>query len=47
MLANLRVIYQQRGDLQSLRWVMRLRCALPDASDRDRREFARVMAPLN
>jgi hypothetical protein len=47
MLANLRAVYQRRGDLTSMRWVMRLRCALPDATDDDRRDFARLMAPLN
>jgi hypothetical protein len=47
MLANLRVIYERRDDIDSLRWVMRLRCALPDATDADRRDYARLMAPLN
>ena len=35
------------GDIDSLRWVLRLRCAMPDATDDDRRELARLMAPLN
>jgi regulator of sirC expression with transglutaminase-like and TPR domain len=47
MLANLRAVYQNGGEVDSLRWVLRLRCALPGASDEDRRDLARVMAPLN
>jgi regulator of sirC expression with transglutaminase-like and TPR domain len=47
MLSNLRVIYERRGDLDNLRWVLRLRCALPGATDADRRDYARLMAPLN
>jgi regulator of sirC expression with transglutaminase-like and TPR domain len=47
MLANLRGVYQRRGDVASMRWVMRLRCSLPDATDEDRNDFARLMAPLN
>jgi regulator of sirC expression with transglutaminase-like and TPR domain len=47
MLANLRIIYERRTDLDSLRWVMRLVCTLPDATDADRRAYARLMAPLN
>ncbi len=47
ILANLRVIYQNRQDVDALRWVLRLRCALPDATPADRQELARLMAPLN
>lgn len=47
VLANLRAVYQGRSDLRSLRWVLRLRCALPGATDEDRRDLARAMAPLN
>jgi regulator of sirC expression with transglutaminase-like and TPR domain len=47
MLANLRVIYQRRSDFDALRWVLRLRCALPQATAEDQRDFARLMAPLN
>jgi regulator of sirC expression with transglutaminase-like and TPR domain len=47
ILANLRGIYERRADVDALRWVMRLRCALPDATDADRRDYARLMAPLN
>jgi regulator of sirC expression with transglutaminase-like and TPR domain len=47
MLANLRNIYERRADLDSLRWVMRLVCTLPDATDADRHVYTRLMAPLN
>jgi regulator of sirC expression with transglutaminase-like and TPR domain len=47
ILANLRVIYQRRQEPDSLRWVVRMRCALPDATPADRQELARLMAPLN
>ena len=47
MLANLRMIYQRLDDVASLRWVLRLRCALPGATAADRRDLARAMAPLN
>ena len=47
MLANLRAIYGRRGDIDALREVVRLRCALPDATAADRRELARLSAPLN
>ena len=47
MLANLLVIYQRRSDFDAMRWVLRLRCALPHATAEDHRDFARLMAPLN
>ena len=47
LLANLRAIYLRGNDFLGLRWVMRLRCALPQATIEDRRDFARLMAPLN
>jgi regulator of sirC expression with transglutaminase-like and TPR domain len=47
MLANLAVSYQRTRDLDALRWVSRLRCALPGATDLDRAELARLMAPFN
>jgi len=47
ILANLRVIYQRSHEIDSLRWVLRLRCAMPDAPSEDRHELARLMAPLN
>jgi regulator of sirC expression with transglutaminase-like and TPR domain len=47
MLANLRLIYDKRGDVPARRWVRRLRCAFPDAAPEERAELARLMAPLN
>jgi regulator of sirC expression with transglutaminase-like and TPR domain len=47
MLANLNACYLRRQDLTSVGWVMRLRCSMPDATKVDRREWSRLMAPLN
>ncbi len=47
MLGNLKGIYTQRGDADSLRWVMRLRVLVPGVPAAERRELARLMAPLN
>lgn len=47
MLANLKGIYAQRGDVESLRWVMRLRVLLPGAPASEQAELKRLMAPLN
>jgi regulator of sirC expression with transglutaminase-like and TPR domain len=47
ILANLRVIYQRTGEVESLRWAVRLRCAMPGAPAQDQHELIRLMAPLN
>lgn len=47
MLANLRAIYERRRDIGGLLWVLRLRNAMPDATDADRRALQRVGALLN
>jgi len=47
ILANLRVIYQRSNQIDSLRWAVRLRCAMPDAPVEDHRQLVRLMAPLN
>jgi len=47
MLANLRQIYQTAGEFNSLLWVMRLRCTIPDTPDTDHQELARMVASLN
>jgi regulator of sirC expression with transglutaminase-like and TPR domain len=47
MLANLRQIYQTSGDITSLLWVLRLRCAIPDVPDADHDQLARLEASLN
>jgi regulator of sirC expression with transglutaminase-like and TPR domain len=46
MLTNLRVIYEQRGDRPSLAWVLRLRCAIPDAPLSDRRALVAALADI-
>ena len=47
MLGNLKGIYVQRGDAESLRWVMRLRVLVPGVPAAERQELARLMAPMN
>lgn len=47
MISNLVAVYQQRKDLSSVRWLMKLRCALPNSTSADQATFARLMAPLN
>lgn len=47
MLANLEGIYARHGDLGNLRWVLRLRAAIPGTDDQERGRIARLLAPLN
>jgi regulator of sirC expression with transglutaminase-like and TPR domain len=47
MLGNLKGIYLQKGDVESLRWVIRLRVLLPDAPASERTELKRLLAHLN
>ena len=47
MLANLKGIYTQQGDIDALRWVVRLRVLFPEAPEEERAQLARLMAPLN
>jgi regulator of sirC expression with transglutaminase-like and TPR domain len=47
MLANLRQIYQATGQITSLLWVLRLRCAIPGVPDAEKNELARMEASLN
>ena len=47
MLSNLLVVFQQRKDLAATRWIMKLRCTLPNATASDEATFRRLMAPLN
>ncbi len=47
VLANLKGIYTQHGDLDGLRWVVRLRVLFPDVPDEERAQLARLMAPMN
>jgi regulator of sirC expression with transglutaminase-like and TPR domain len=44
MLGNLRAIYAQRRDTNSLLWVTRLRTRLPDVDDTAWREHATILA---
>jgi regulator of sirC expression with transglutaminase-like and TPR domain len=47
MISNLLAVYQQRRDLAGVKWLMKLRCALPNATPADEANFARLMTPLN
>jgi len=47
MLANLKAIYAQRADADSLRWVIRLRVLLPGAPASEQTELKRLLAHLN
>jgi regulator of sirC expression with transglutaminase-like and TPR domain len=47
MLANLKVIYQQRQERDALLWVMRLRGLLPGIGGAERDDIDRLMAPFN
>lgn len=46
MLANLRNLYEQAGDVASLGWVMRLRATIPAGSIQESAEVAGVQASL-
>lgn len=46
MLANLRNVYEQAGDVASLGWVMRLRATIPAASIQELADVAGVQASL-
>jgi hypothetical protein len=47
MISNLVAVMEQKRDFAGLQWLMRLRCALPNATVADTEAFARMMAPLN
>ena len=47
MLANLKAVHIQRGDVTSLRQVLRLRVAVPGVPEADRSELHRLEAGLN
>ncbi len=47
MISNLLAVYQQRRDLAGVKWLMKLRCSLPNATPTDQANFARLMSPLN
>lgn len=43
ILNNLKAVYTGRGDVTALSWVFDLRCALPEVSPLEEREWARVL----
>lgn len=47
MLANLKQIFLQGGDVDGLRWVLELRTAIPGTPDSERHELRRLLARLN
>jgi regulator of sirC expression with transglutaminase-like and TPR domain len=47
MLANLKAVHIQRGDVTSLRQILRLRVAVPGVPEADRAELHRLEAGLN
>lgn len=47
MLANLKQIYLNAGDAESLEWVLRLRTAIPGVPDEERHQLTRLRARWN
>ena len=47
MLANLKQIFLERGDVGGLRWVLDLRTAIPGVPENERDELRRLLARLN
>jgi regulator of sirC expression with transglutaminase-like and TPR domain len=47
ILANLKSIYRRKGDLNGIRWVMRLRLAIPEIAAVESVEFARLVRASN
>jgi regulator of sirC expression with transglutaminase-like and TPR domain len=47
MLNNLKLVFERSRDLARLRWVMRLRCAIPEIAEQEQASFRVVMAPWN
>jgi regulator of sirC expression with transglutaminase-like and TPR domain len=47
MLANLKQVFLQRGDVGSLRWVLELRTVVPGVPDSERDELRRLLAQFN
>ena len=47
MIGNLVAIFERNRDFGAIQWLMRLRCSLPNATEADRRAFARMMFPMN
>jgi regulator of sirC expression with transglutaminase-like and TPR domain len=47
MLANLKQVFLDRGDVGNLRWVLELRTSIPGVPDAERDELRRLLAQLN
>lgn len=47
ILNNLKAIYLRRGDVASIRWVMRLRTVIPELAAEEQRQFARLVRSSN
>jgi regulator of sirC expression with transglutaminase-like and TPR domain len=47
MISNLIQIFERDRNFPELAWLMKLRCALPNATDAERQQFAKLMSPLN
>lgn len=47
ILANLKSIYRRKGDIEGIRWVMRMRLAIPEIAALEMTEFARLVRGSN
>jgi regulator of sirC expression with transglutaminase-like and TPR domain len=47
ILANLKSIYRRKGDVDGIRWVMRMRLAIPEIAASETTEFARLVRGSN
>jgi len=47
ILANLKSIYRRKGDVDGIRWVMRMRLAIPEIAASEKSEFARLVRGSN
>lgn len=47
ILANLKSIYRRKGDVEGIRWVMRMRLAIPEIAASETTEFARLVRGSN
>ena len=47
ILANLKSIYRRKGDVEGIRWVMRMRLSIPEIAASETTEFARLVRGSN
>jgi regulator of sirC expression with transglutaminase-like and TPR domain len=47
ILANLKSIFRRRGDVDGIRWVMRMRLSIPEIASVESAEFARLVRGSN